>query len=261
MRLKIPTAACAVQAEQLCSAAPEPDAVCSRSDGAPTDASSHKTGSAREIKVSQRGRRVNGDLYCEDCGTNKPTMGDSRTNSRPEARDGVHRWCVRCCQYLDKRPDAVPTHPFSDGWTYGLSKFKPYGTVTAQKTTAWPKNGWTFPNSAPVPKATARSAFVLQDTSVASALRIDPNAGATADLVQALASKALRPIRSTANLSHEKDEYIAEGDDRPPSPTAGDRVSTTLRNRGTEGKRDVRWVTPDSYVSAMSSSTTCSGAP
>lgn len=226
-----------------------------RSDGAAEDASSPDTASAREIEVSQRGRRVGSDLYCEDCGTNKPTMGDSRTNSQPNSRDGVRRWCVRCCEHLDQRPAAVPTHPFSDGWTYGLSKFKPYGTAAAHKPTAWPKNGWTFPNTAPVPKASDRSAFILQDTSIASAMRIDPNAGATADLVQALVSEELRPIRSTADLENEMDEYIAEGNDRPSSPTAGDRVSTVLGNRHSEGKRDARWGTPDSYVSAMSSST------
>ena len=252
------TAVYSVQAEERPSAAADPNAVRDGSDAAPTSPSgAFEAGDPREIEVSQRGTRVGGDLYCEDCGANKPTMGDPRTNSQPDARDGVRRWCVRCCEYLDRRPDAQPTHPFSDGWTYGLSKFKPYGADAAQKETAWPKNGWTFPNSAPVPRCSSRSRFVLQDASVASAMRVDPNASATSQLVQAIVSDELRPIQSTVSLN-EKDDYIPEGNDRPPSPTAGDLVSTASRRRS-EGK--TRWGTPESYESAMSSSITCSGAP
>ena len=98
---------------------------------------------AQEIKVQQRGRRVGGEKYCEDCGAAKPTMGDPRTNSNPDARDGVRRWCERCCTYLNQRPGAAPTHPFTEGWTYSLKNFKPYGTDSVGKETAWPKNGWT----------------------------------------------------------------------------------------------------------------------
>jgi hypothetical protein len=241
---------------------PEPEAAPPEgaSAGAPP---SEQSTAVPEIKVAQRGRRVGGELYCEDCGANKPTMGDPRTNSQPDSRDGVRRWCVRCCEYLNRRPDAQPTHPFSDGWTYGLEKFKPYGSNVAEKPTAWPKNGWTYPNTAPVPRTDNRPGLVKRDTSLAAADRIDPNAEATADLVQAITSAELRPIRPSG-LAAEKDDYLPEGDDRPPSPTAGDELSTvsvSRKQRGGGGRRDSRWTSPDSYTSALSSSTTCSGAP
>ena len=151
---------------------------------------------AKEIKVQQRGQRVGGEkAYCEDCGTAKATMGDPRTNSSPEARDGVRRWCERCCTYLNQRPGAAPTDPFAAGWTYSRKIFKPYGAQFASKETDWPKNGWTYPNTAPVPRTDGRPSFVKEDTSVASSCRIDPDPLATADLIQNIRPAELRPIR------------------------------------------------------------------
>lgn len=248
-----------MQATEHLDCAPKPEAQAGLD---PSDGATTSTGAVPEIKVSQRGARVGGDLYCEDCGANKPTMGDTRTNSRRDARDGVRRWCERCCDRFGQRPDAGATHPFRDGWTYGLGKFAAYGTQQAEKPTAWPQNGWTSPNSAPVQNASGRPDFVLQETSVACTMRIDPNDSATSQLVQQLTSEELRPIQPTG-LANEKDEYIPEGNDRSLLPTVADCVSTTIVSRNKRGarNRDPRWGKPESYLSAMSSSTTCSGAP
>jgi hypothetical protein len=129
----------------------------------------------KPVEVSQHGERLGIPKHvCEDCKLLRPVFGVEGTT---EWRNS--RWCEDCAKR--SHPNAVPTHPFAEGWTYSVNgaggtagtrthwswnwegrgkpleapSFTHFRTVSEVQDLAkklsgseWPKNGWTATNYA-----------------------------------------------------------------------------------------------------------------